>query len=314
MSCLAASLSAAIVGGGSCGKVGSNVHWTLNDSGVLTISGSGAMADYSLEDGTPWSESIPINEVIVGEGITDIGSGAFFGLSDLKTVSLPQTLASIGDMAFYCCSGLEAIEIPNKVIYIGEKAFALCPCIISVKIPDSVSSIGESAFEGCSLLGSVTLGKGLESIGNSAFALCRLQESIDIPDGAVSIGSGAFSFSESLKTVTIPDSVTAIGDGAFELCDNRITVKGFTGSFAEEYTSGSGINFVSIGAVSQKIGDVNGDSRIDSTDLGLIINHIAGVKPLKGTAVKRADVYADGAVDIRDFCRIYYSISNNKPL
>lgn len=311
---LTLSISAAAVDGGSCGKDGSSVSWSLSDNGVLTISGSGDMQDFGIENEAPWSESIAIAEAVVNEGITSIGECAFYGLGDMKSVSLPSTLEYIGDMAFYCCGSLEAIEIPDKVSRIGSKAFSLCPCITDVKIPDSVLTIGDGAFEGCSLLTLLTLGENVETIGGDAFAICPLAESVDIFNETVSIGSGAFSFSENLKIITIPDSVTVIGDGALVLCDNEITVKGYTGSFAEEYAKENSIRFVSIGKVSLKTGDVNGDGKVDTTDLTLLASHLAGKKLLKGTAVRRADAFEDGIIDIKDFNRIYHCIFNNIPI
>lgn len=311
---LTISINALTVGSGSCGKDGGSLRWSLSDNGVLTISGSGEMQDFGIENEAPWSESIVVTKVVVEEGITGIGECAFYGLGDMKTVSLPQTLEYIGDMAFYCCGSLEGVKIPDKVLSIGEKAFSLCPCITEIKIPDSVLSIGNSAFEGCNLLSLLTIGKNVETIGDDAFAICPLSESIVIPDETVSIGSGAFSFSENLKTVTIPDSVTFIGESALDFCGNQITVRGYGYSYAEEYTKINGIKFVSIGEVSQKMGDVNGDGKVDVNDLLPVINHISGRKLLKGTAVKRADAFADGSIDIRDYNKIYYHIYNNQPL
>lgn len=59
--------------GGSCGE---DLRWALSD-GVLTISGSGTMADYGSDDPAPWSDK-SIQSVVICEGVTGIGKNAFY--------------------------------------------------------------------------------------------------------------------------------------------------------------------------------------------------------------------------------------------
>ena len=87
--------------------------------------------------------------MVIPEGVTSIGSSAFFGYSRLI---IPEGVTSIGERAFVNCSSLESIIIPNSVILIGEYAFSGCSSLTSVTIPEGVTSIGERAFSGCSKL------------------------------------------------------------------------------------------------------------------------------------------------------------------
>ena len=74
-----------------------SVSWTLTD-GVLTISGNGAMADFSSQDNQPWKQQRNhITSVIVDQGITSIGNESFAGLSTVTKVTLADTVPKIGE-------------------------------------------------------------------------------------------------------------------------------------------------------------------------------------------------------------------------
>lgn len=68
---------------------------------------------------------------------------------------IPEGVTNIGDYAFYGCTGLTSVTIPNSVTSIGNYAFASCTGLISIEIPNSVASIGNSAFRGCTGLTSI---------------------------------------------------------------------------------------------------------------------------------------------------------------
>ena len=104
----------------SNGQCGENVFWTLNDEGVLTISGSGEMTNYDLKgtDVSPWFRNADVVNVIIENGVT-----------------------SIGDCAFYKCGSLSSVTIPNSVASIGSGALAGCLSLTSVVIPDGVTNI-----------------------------------------------------------------------------------------------------------------------------------------------------------------------------
>ena len=93
-----------IVASGICGKDGDNLTWTLDEQGMLTISGEGEMEDYWQAGTAPWYEHAEsIKEVAIGEGVTHVGDRAFRRLG-ITSVSSPDSVVSIGDSAFY---GLE---------------------------------------------------------------------------------------------------------------------------------------------------------------------------------------------------------------
>ena len=137
------------------GTCGNDLTWTLED-GTLTISGTGKMKDYypSNNDTTaPWGENCSlIKSVVISDGVTSIGYGAFYNCSSLTSVTIPDSVTSIGGHAFDGCSSLTSVTIPDGVTSIGNGAFYKCSSLTSVTIPDSVTSIGSWAFYGCSKL------------------------------------------------------------------------------------------------------------------------------------------------------------------
>lgn len=137
------------------GTCGDNAAWTL-ENGTLTISGSGAMEDYSSTSPVPWdSYRNTIQNIIIENGITNIGKNAF-SYSGIRTIDLPESIVNIGSFAFYYCHFLYQITIPDKVEHIGNYAF--CGCRIKeITIPKSVTEIEVSAFTCCSYLESISV-------------------------------------------------------------------------------------------------------------------------------------------------------------
>lgn len=232
--------------------------WELNENGTLTISGNGAMGNYSYSNYAPWKGN-KVKSVIIENGVTNIGNYAFDHCEHLTSITISDSVTSIGEVAFSCCSNLTSVTIPDYVTGIGRFTFINCSRLTSVNIPNSVTSIGNSVFKGCRNLTSVDIPDSVTSIGSDVFSCSGLSNitvnnnntnycSIDgnlydknatvliqyatgktdssfiTPDTVTSIGDGAFRGCSSLTNVTILNSVTSIGDYVFESCKNLISV------------------------------------------------------------------------------------------
>ena len=201
------------------GTCGDNLTWILDDNGTLTISGTGAMTNYSSTLSIPWYNiRSSIKKVLVEQGVTTIGKSAFYDCGYLASITIPDSVTEIGDGAFYWCYNLESITIPDSITTIGNFAFWCCDRLTSVTLGGNVTTIGNYAFYGCKSLTSITIPDSVTEIGDGAFYWCESLTSITIPNNVTTIGEEAFSYCLSLKSVTIPDSVTEIGDSAFYYC------------------------------------------------------------------------------------------------
>ena len=211
------------------GRTG-RLRWNISNA-TLTITGTRAMPNYSISsvakpNSTPkivittpwWSKYDSIFNVIIDEGVTNIGNYAFGFCRNLQSVTIPNSVTKIGKNAFMACSRLYSVIIPNKVINIGDNAFDLCRNLTSVSIGNSVTSIGNHAFGGCSSLTSIIIPNSVKNIGNSAFVNCSKLTSITIPNSVISIGGRAFADCLRLTSVNIGISVTSIGEEAFGDC------------------------------------------------------------------------------------------------
>ena len=217
---------AEIIDTGSCGD---NLTWALDSNGLLTVSGTGAMADYDDSE-RPWGNQV--TSAVIEDGVTSIGDCAFYECDSMESVTIPNSVTSIGYSAFSYCYALTDLTIPNSVVSIGNYAFAWTDSLTSVMIPASVTSIGNGAFAGSTGLTAILVAddnSNYTSVGGvlynkSATQLiaypCAGSVNYTIPDGVTGIGSDAFGCCYSLVSVTIPDSVTSIGNGAFSACNN----------------------------------------------------------------------------------------------
>jgi hypothetical protein len=74
-------------------------------------------------------------------------------MSNITSVTLPNTLTTIGERAFYRCYALNSITLPDSLTTIGKRAFYRCNALNSITIPSLVTTIGENAFGNTPLSG-----------------------------------------------------------------------------------------------------------------------------------------------------------------
>ena len=158
--------SAAVVASGSCGT---DVQWSLDEKGVLRLSGTGRMTDYQNATEVPWEEMRnQITRVQFDDAITNIGNCAFYACSNLTEVITPKALSEVGKYSFAICTSLVSIDLPNGTKRIGEHAFTMDSALKSITIPSSVVGIGTEAFYNCERLTKVKINKNC-SRGKDAF-------------------------------------------------------------------------------------------------------------------------------------------------
>lgn len=213
---------------GSCGD---SATWLLDEAGVLTISGEGAM-NYS--GSSPWfDDRDKINSIVIGDGISNIKSYAFQYCTNLKSVTIGKTVKEIEDNAFLYCTSVVKVVIPDNVTSIGKQAFYNCHSITQVEVGNGITNIGEDAFGCCYLLKSVNI-KDLNSwigidfvnlgsnplnyAGGSIYVDSELLTEITFDESITKIKDYSFYNCSSLESVVMHDEVTSIGKHAFYNC------------------------------------------------------------------------------------------------
>lgn len=164
-----------------------------------------------------------MTDLVIPNGVKTVEDYAFSDCTNLKIVTIPDSVTSIGSV-FVECTGLTSVTIPANVKNIGDGAFTGCKGLKSVTIPNSVTSLGAGAFARCDGLTSVTIPDSVTSIEMMTFYNCTSLTEVTIFEGVMSIGENAFDGCKNLTSVDIPASVTRIGEGAFSMT-NLSTVK-----------------------------------------------------------------------------------------
>ncbi len=227
-----------VIASGNCGE---NVTWMLDDTGTLTISGTGSMYDYDSFGSNipPWhgcNQAENVKNIIVENGVTYLGTACFFGCSNLISATIPESVTNIAYRMFYKCSNLISVTLPASSTSIGGEAFYKCTNLVSITLPDGIVSIGSSAFYECNMLTSIILPSGITKIEEGCFSFCSALEGISIPENVTSIGRYAFQGCSGLEKITIPANVTNIGLYSFSNCTSlkEITFLGNAPRFNSE--------------------------------------------------------------------------------
>lgn len=148
--------------------------WSLDNDGVLTVSGNGDMPYYDLlKDDVPWKDDRDsIKKIVVKDGITCIGDCSFMFCSSLIEIELPDSITSIGEYAFASYSNLSSVTIPKSVTIIEKSAFSSCEALTDITIPGSVVNIEDESFILCTNLSAVRISENVTRIGERAFSGC----------------------------------------------------------------------------------------------------------------------------------------------
>ena len=205
---------------GTCGAEGdgSNIIWYLTADGTLTLSGTGAVADFKL-GAQPWqAHRASIRTAVVGEGVTGIGNNFLYGCPSLDSITLPETLESVGEGFLAYCTSLSSLTLPGGLTGIGDGFLSDCESLASVTLPGDVTSVGHGFLYGCTALASVTLPEGLESAGDTFLGGCSSLTSVTLPEGLESVGGGFLVGCRGLTSLTLPAGLTVAGDGFLYGC------------------------------------------------------------------------------------------------
>lgn len=202
--------------------------------------------DFQIEDGILIKYLGEGGEVVIPEGVTEIGSFAFENCTTLTKVTMPDSVIKTGELSFASCAnlkqvvfspnlkeigpssfencGLKTIEFPKSLETIGYNAFSDCVNLTgNLIIPDNVLKLGNAAFRNCSSLnGTLKISNSLTEIEDATFLNCeKLKGELIIPDGITSIGGMAFSSCKGFAgTLKLPESLVYLGYGAFQNCEN----------------------------------------------------------------------------------------------
>lgn len=226
-----------IIAKGNCGadEGGENLKWTLDNNGVLTISGSGAMKDYPRYENQRldwYGYKKDIRSVVLDNRITHIGDYAFDGCTSIKSVrytgytgnagvALPESVTTIGVHAFSDTGVTGTLKLPEHLTEIDSSAFYHCRKLNGeLKLPDTVKEIGGFAFHSCGFTGKLELPASLENIGNDAFEFCSgLTGKLTFPSKMNEIDFSIF-HGTGITEVVIPSSIKTVRNFAFDSCMN----------------------------------------------------------------------------------------------
>ena len=303
---------------GSCGD---NLTWTLYGDNILVLEGYGAMDDYNIYAfDMPWANyRFTIDTVILPDGLTHIGSKAFFCIG-MSEIVIPDSVTSIGAAAFNGCDKLESIVIPEGVTRLEKQTFQNAFALKSIYLPSTLTDIssdycfycfdGDARYKGNIVeeiyyYGTDTQWESmvpdiLKDVTTHFIVRTAAIEATCTTNG---LTPGEYC-SECGKVLVSPDTVMAFGH-------NEVVDEAVTPTFTDVgLTEGSHCSVCGEVLVKQSVipmllmGDVDMDGDVDAIGAQLALNHAMGLGVLTDNRFTAADVNRDGTIDARDATQI----------
>ena len=199
---------------------GETFYFDSLDSETITI---------TKYDGPDAPHAVEIPTTMEGKKVAGISDMAFYSLSNVTEVVIPEGITVIGDMAFAECRQLVKINIPASVEELGKAAFEGCRSLKDVSFAQGskITVIPEYAFKNCLSLESVTISATITDVKDGAFQGCVALETVVIEEGVKTLGKQAFQDCDALASVTLPASLTEIGEYNF-LGSEALYLEGIT--------------------------------------------------------------------------------------
>lgn len=271
------------------------------------------------------SGHLDIPETLGGLPVKSITSQAFWGCSDLTSVTIPSGVHSLYGSGF-AFSGLTTITIPKTLVNIGNAVFEECYSLTEITVeegnPNYISIDGVLFTKDLTKLMQYPCGKtdifysvphGVESIDAWSFAVNPYLKEVVLPDTVVAVGEFAFYVCENLIDITVPSSVTQIDKGAFGWSYNReqeiyvpidcFALHGYAGTAAERYC----MEYADYGFafdVLNKKGDGNHDDEVNAKDALLVLQLAVGKVESTPGYIQVTDVNSDNLVNSKDALEI----------
>ncbi len=272
---------------------------------------------------TTAKNEITVPDKINGVTVKVIGEHAFAGLSEVTSITLPDSVTEIGKQAFSMCSKLSSVNIPSGVKEIGDEAFLNCASLTGITLPENLKSIGLRAFFGCTKLESIVIPDSVTSLGKQAFDACTSLASANVPKGITVLDDMVFNGCV-MTELTVPKNVEFIGKQALPQTLQKLIVINPDCQIDEEYhmwniTTDECLivapNYSQVEEFALKygfasinlpgslrdpmlIGDVNNNGELEIADLVLLQRYLLGKEELEEP--KLADICEDGVIDSFD--------------
>lgn len=290
----------------------SNLKQSVDEEGNPLFDRNGSPI---MEPDEKWAA---LTEVVIEDGVTEIGNQTFQGCTGLTNVTIPDSVQKIGAWAFYLCGGLKNVDIPANV-EIGNSSFrqsGLEQVTVSggsvgnyafhridnlKKISINCETIGEEAFSGCDYLTDITLGENVKTLGDKAFYTCDALERVEIPSTVTDIGEKTFYSCPALKEAII--RAGTVKAGTFYNCralttliisDNATLDASFTAKNA--YANGT-LETVEIGKGEIGTSAFKGCPNLTTVELGNDVTSVGDNAFSKCTALTSINI-GDGVTSI----------------
>ena len=196
-------------------NMGDNIKWTFDEkTGTLTLYGNGEMYDLPDSEYAPWySLKKDIKKIVVGNGITSIGTDAFYNMVQATDIVIPESVTVIKECALQGCESIKEVHLPDTIIAIGTNAFQFMNSCEGFYINSPSSQTTYHTENGVLFNGSTLI----------CYPQSKTDTSYVIPYGTQIVKSWSFTNPKYLTTVYIPETVVKTGGDSFANKKHKMT-------------------------------------------------------------------------------------------